>query len=230
MKNFKFLSLFTLLLLAFVLSAQNPHIYKEDYVPDNSAKMGVDDELYVPDNFAIVEIDNKEYSGLDVSSLDDDLTVTGSYMYLSNDKQDLQVTYVSNPLDKEEISRESEVKEATLSTTPQVTSNDLPDPPYDDDKPDASKFSKWYYALYGVLVWLGGVLGKVFGLKEMIPKYVYVVIAFGIVIAGGFIWYGFDFMMLAITLASTLGIYDILAPLVKKKKTLEQVLLNDKVQ
>ena len=147
---------------------------------------------------------------------------------LSGDEVTVDVTNEGNDMivvsDDRVIHRQAEVsldnKELVYAAANEDQLNpgtDLPDPPLDDTKPDINKFSKWYYALYGVLVWLGGVFGKVFGLKSLVPKYVYVVVSFGVVIAGGFIWYGFDFMMLAITLASTLGIYDILSPLFKKR-------------
>jgi len=88
-------------------------------------------------------------------------------------------------------------------------------------EPVADQFINWYNLLYGSLVILWGAIAKFFHLKSETVPLVFVVIAGGIVIAGGFIWFGWaQFLPVAITLLSSLGLYDILKG-VKKAATAE---------
>jgi hypothetical protein len=117
----------------------------------------------------------------------------------------------------EDISDQLVMNAAAESRTPEVIFDQATPGP--DDPPTVKSYSEWYMLIYGALILLFGEIGKIFGWKNAVPKYkyVFVVIAFGVVAGAGFLWHGMSFLMVFLTLASTLGIYDVLAGLFKKK-------------
>ena len=133
-------------------------------------------------------------------------------------KLELERAILANEKMSDELVMNASVKpESSISATPEVTLDQATPGP--DDPPTVASYSNWYMVIYGALILLFGELGKIFGWKNALPKYkyVFVVIAFGVVAGAGFIWHGMSFLMVFLTLASSLGIYDVLAGLFKKK-------------
>lgn len=85
-----------------------------------------------------------------------------------------------------------------------------------DSLPNADELLNIYNAIYGALVILWGFIAQAFGLKDKVKSFVFVVVAGGLVLAGGFVAFGvMDFLPLAITLIGSLGLYDIFKGLKK---------------
>lgn len=112
--------------------------------------------------------------------------------------------------------QEAEVQTLAAPAAPATGEVITPGP---EDPPTVASYSEWFYLLYGALILIFGEIGKLFGWKDALPKYkyVFVVVAFGIVAGAGFLWHGMSFIMVFLTLASTLGVYDVLTGIFKKK-------------
>lgn len=79
------------------------------------------------------------------------------------------------------------------------------------EAPNVESLANIYYAIYGALVFIWGFIAKAFGLNKKVKSFVFVVIAGGLVLAGGFVYFGvLEFIPTAIALLGTLGIYDII--------------------
>lgn len=131
---------------------------------------------------------------------------------------EFQRAILANEKLSDELVMNASVKpESSVSAVPEVKLDQATPGP--DDPPTVASYSEWYMVIYGALILLFGELGKIFGWKDKLPKYryVFVVIAFGVVAGAGFLWHGMSFLMVFLTLASSLGIYDVLAGLLKKK-------------
>lgn len=77
------------------------------------------------------------------------------------------------------------------------------------ETPVLGNFIGWYEAIYGGLVIGWGFVARAFNIKST-PNFIFVVVAGGLVIAAGFIAFGWaDFFPLAISLLSSMGIYDL---------------------
>lgn len=95
----------------------------------------------------------------------------------------------------------------------------LPDP-FDSTTPNASDFLTWYNAIYGALVMFSGFVMKAIGVKDLVPNFVFVVIAAGAVLGAGFIFFGFtSFLPTALTLFTSMGLFDLFKGVQKATST-----------
>lgn len=82
---------------------------------------------------------------------------------------------------------------------------------FEGDRPDTSELLNIYYLLLGALNMVWGIVAKAFGLKEKFNNFIFVVISGGIVIAGGFMAFGWvEFLPSIFTLLTSMGLFDLI--------------------